>query len=372
MSGYPEKDEENWFRPVWETDDEAALEPLSPPRARKPATEPDYNHRLMTPLAKAHDAVARLEAKVEMASEAVAEGLRARMVYLEAAGWLGHAHIRIHPRDLALRDYGLTTSYGAAAHGAQLGTVLPSTVSQEFGLDLAPSVVVRLDIEANLALCLARQWRRLGEFASWRPLADAETIRKTMISLGSGRAEDGEIEDWLTWIGMLEQGPVLIRAARAAREWTNRFDLNERNAEGVFLAACLWRQERGRRPIALPFWSALESRHDRLNMQFGIGWIAEFLECVTAAAVVGLQELERLRQVEEKGRLLRVTARSRLPDALNAVLRTPIVTATSLAKALHVTPVAARGLLDQLVTAGLVREAMGRASWRAYVLNGQV
>ncbi|MBV8591996.1 MAG: hypothetical protein JO212_18395, partial [Acetobacteraceae bacterium] len=56
----------------------------------------------MTPLAKAHDAVARLEAKLEMTSEAVAEGLRARMSYLEAAGWLRHGHVWIHPRDLAL------------------------------------------------------------------------------------------------------------------------------------------------------------------------------------------------------------------------------------------------------------------------------
>ena len=32
--------------------------------------------------------MARLEARTEMASEAVAEGLRARLSYLEAAGWL--------------------------------------------------------------------------------------------------------------------------------------------------------------------------------------------------------------------------------------------------------------------------------------------
>jgi hypothetical protein len=230
-------------------------------------------------------------------------------------------------------------------------------------------VIVRLDIEANQALRLARQWRRLGEFASWRPLADAATMRKTLISLGYGSGEGGEIEDWLTWVGMLEQGPVLIRAARAARDWMSRPGVDERNADGAFLAACIWREERGRRPIALPFWSGLESRHDRLGLQYGIAWVAEFMECVTAGAVVGLQELERLRQVEGKGRLMRVTARSRLPDALDAVLRTPIVTATSLAKALRVSPVAARGLLDQLVAAGLVREAMGRASWRAYVLK---
>jgi predicted ArsR family transcriptional regulator len=65
---------------------------------------------------------------------------------------------------------------------------------------------------------------------------------------------------------------------------------------------------------------------------------------------------------------LRVTARSRLPDALDAVLRTPVVTADSLAKALHVTPRAALGLLRQLTASGIVLEATGPASWRAFAL----
>jgi predicted transcriptional regulator len=62
------------------------------------------------------------------------------------------------------------------------------------------------------------------------------------------------------------------------------------------------------------------------------------------------------------------TARSRLPDALNAVLRVPIVTASSLANSLDVTPQAALGLLRQLMAARIVREATGRASWRAFAL----
>jgi hypothetical protein len=176
MAGDPENDEEKWLRPVWETEDEADLEPPGPPRARKRAPEPDYTHPLLTPLAKAHDAVARLEAKIEMASEAVAEGLLARMAYLEAAGWLRHAHVWIHPRDLALRDYGLTNSYTAAAFGDRLGTVLPSTVALEPELEVAP---FGSDLTANQSLRLARQWRRLAEIRAWRPLADAENAQDT-------------------------------------------------------------------------------------------------------------------------------------------------------------------------------------------------
>jgi hypothetical protein len=56
---------------------EAALDPPDPPRARRRPVEPDYDHPLLTPLVRAQDAVARLEASAEMASDAVAEGLRA-------------------------------------------------------------------------------------------------------------------------------------------------------------------------------------------------------------------------------------------------------------------------------------------------------
>jgi len=54
---------------------------------RKAAAEPADNHPLLMPLAQAQDAVARLEAS---ASPAIIEGLRARMAYREAAGWLAH------------------------------------------------------------------------------------------------------------------------------------------------------------------------------------------------------------------------------------------------------------------------------------------
>ena len=76
MRGDPEEDDENWFRPVWEIED-ASLEPPGNPRARRPVAEPDYRHPLLVPLARAQDAVARLETSAETASPAIAEGLRA-------------------------------------------------------------------------------------------------------------------------------------------------------------------------------------------------------------------------------------------------------------------------------------------------------
>jgi len=148
----------------------------------------------------------------------------------------------------------------------------------------------------------------------------------------------------------------------------NRSGVDQQNPATFLLAACLWREKGACPPISLPFWSAPEPRHHRLILRFGLAWMAEFLDCVAAAAAIGLRELERLHQAEEKGRLFNATARSRLPDALDAVFRAPIVTARSLARSLAVTPQAAFGLLRQLMAAGIGREAIGQASWRAFAL----
>jgi HTH DNA binding domain len=355
-------EEEDWFRPVWETEDE--LDPPGPPRPRKQPVEPDYRHPLLTPLARAQDAVARLEARAEMASDAVAEGLRARLSYREAAGWLRCAHVWIHPRDLALRDSALTGSYAAAAAGNRLQSALPSTVREESEFEIPPS-----DVVVNNALQLARLWRRIAELRSWRPLADTASLREALQSLGCAPLEKAEISDWFGVIGALDRGPTLIRAGRAARDWLNRPGVGPYHPAGYLVAACLWREETARAPIPLPFWSAPELDQHRLTLRIGVDWMAQFLECVTAAATTGLRELARALEAEKKRMDIHATARSRLADALDAVLRAPVVTADSLAKTLHVTPRAALGLLQQLMAAGVVREVTGRASWRAFALS---
>ena len=368
MSDGFENDEENWlFRPVWETGDE--LDPPGHPRPRKASAEPDYHHPLLTPLARAQDAVARLEAKAEMASDIIVEGLRARLSYLEAAGWLGYAHVWIHPRDLALRENGCVLSYGPAARTGQLAAVLPATMAQHADLDhVVEAGAIGLDTAANRALNLARMWRRLGELRTWRPLADTEAVLKTLKSLGYGRIEDGVIEDWLAGVYGREQRPDLIRTGRAVIDWMCQPGVRDKDPEGVFLGVCLWRDKNRNAPLPLPFWSAPEQYHHRLGLKTGLDWMGQFLECVTAASQAGLRELARLLEAEKKRMDLQKTARSRLPDALDAVMRVPIVTTETLAKALQVTPRAALGLLQQLTAVGAVREATGRSSWRAYVL----
>jgi hypothetical protein len=254
MAGDPEEDDlEGWFRPPWETEDEALLEPPGSSRARKQPAAPDYQHPLLTPLARAQDAVARLEAKAEMASPPVIEGLRARLSYLEAAGWLSYAHMWIHPLDLALRECSAVRSYGPAARGAGLAAALPATVAQHADLEhVVETGAIGLDVAANRALALAKMWRRLGELRTWRPLADAEAVDKTLKSLGFGRAKPGAIEDWLAGIFGRDQGPDLIRAGRAAFDWMCQPGVRERDPDGVFLGMCLWRDRHRPAPVPCP------------------------------------------------------------------------------------------------------------------------
>jgi HTH DNA binding domain len=266
-------------------------------------------------------------------------------------------------------SYGSVTSYGAAARIDQLATVLPATVGQHANLNyVVETGAIGLDTAANRALNLARMWRRLAELRTWRPLADAEAMRKTLQSLGYGSVENEVIKDWLAGVYGCERRPDLIRAGRAAVDWLCQPGVRDKDPDGVFLGICVWRDKNRNAPIPLPFWSAPETHHNRLGLKTGIGWMAEFLECVAASALVGLRELSRLNEAEQKGRAIRSTKRSRLPDAVDAVLRAPIVTTTSLAKSLDATPQAAWALLRQLIAAGIVREATGRSSWRAYVL----
>ena len=147
------------------------------------------------------------------ASPAVAEGLRARIAYREAAGWLAHAHTWIHPPDLALRDAGLTGSYAAAALAGRLSAELPTMAARDSQPDVVPSEVVAG------ALRLARLWRRLAEHRTWRPIADAAVVRETLGSLGwRATSDDAAIDDWLETTSRPDRSLTLISAGHGGRD----------------------------------------------------------------------------------------------------------------------------------------------------------
>jgi HTH DNA binding domain len=92
------------------------------------------------------------------------------------------------------------------------------------------------------------------------------------------------------------------------------------------------------------------------------------LDAIADAARRAGQELTRLGAAAAKAAGLRRTARSRLPAAADLALRRPVLTARGLATRLAISHQAALGLLTQLVAAGVLREATGRAAWRAFAI----
>jgi hypothetical protein len=107
-----------------------------------------------------------------------------------------------------------------------------------------------------------------------------------------------------------------------------------------------------------------------LPLQDPRAWPAAFLGRVAAAAQRGLGELARLRDAEAAAAgLARTGRRSLLPAAAEAALRAPAVTARGLARQLGITPQGALQLINRMLMAGVVREATGRRSFRAYVIG---
>ena len=83
-----------------------------------------------------------------------------------------------------------------------------------------------------------------------------------------------------------------------------------------------------------------------------------------------MRELDRLEAAAEQGRgaLAGTDRRSRLPDALDALLRAPVLTPKALAAQLRIVPQTATALLRTLQAEGVVREVTGRGSFRAFAV----
>ena len=396
-------------RPPWEdTPDETDADRL--PRRRPPPAAGDGDWLggadlpvLLTVLADASDALARLDARVATATDAVRDGLLARLALTEAAGFLAHAHAWVHPLDLALRDAGLTAPAALAALGAG-ARALPHTIAEPAGrlgwedppLDTLPAA----DQGIADALAMARLLRRLPGGGP-HPFRNAASAAATLTALGAAVDQD-RLTGW--WDAHApassprrrfgaKQGegraphPPLLAGAVAARAWMESGILDQADPEWAVLAAFgrLVRQA-PMRHVFVPVWSAYPAvgfgdrgalptlRSDAADRIAGWGrtvtWPVTCLHLIAESARLGLRELDRLEAAAAKGRgwLAGTDRRSRLPDALDALLRTPVLTPKALAAQLRIVPQTATALLRTLQTEGVVREVTGRGSFRAFAV----
>ena len=233
-----------------------------PPRQTSggPATG---NEALLIPLARAQDAVARLEASVAAAPDDVAAGLRARLALFEAAGFLAHCGPAVHPHDLALRDTNLTGSYTLAALTGRLREAAPWTIADGADADAADDHLVAH------ALAYARHWRRLAELATAAASICGEFCGAAGPTRGAARRRRSDARLARSPAGPTE-GPGLLAAARVMASGLPGMPRGNRLELGAaYVAAALWRRHGYGRGCALPFWAAPVSRIEALARQGG-------------------------------------------------------------------------------------------------------
>lgn len=375
MTGDPPYDP--WLSGLWE-DDEAGPSQAPWLGRRTPSQEELPAADLLMPLAEAEDALSRLDALAGAAPPAVQAGLAARMALAEAAGWLAVEDIWVHPRDLALRDARLTGSTAAALLGERLASVLPSTMQD------AEAVPVEAPADAAIerALALARGLRRLASLQTVDPLDSATAFAQAMEGLGPARwpvTAAGPVPDFTVWrTEFLKAGegqPALVAAAYGARRWAREAGEAEAarpSAVQALLVAAVVAKRRGRlRHVPLPFWCAFTGKMGiRRPALHAAEWPLVFLANLAEGARRGLSELDRLNAAAAKAQALAAQERrhGQSGKAADIALRQPVVTAAGLATALGATPQGALLIIKRLMAAGILREATGRSSFRAFVI----
>ena len=322
---------------------------------RHPAASGDGDWRagadlpvLLTVLADASDALARLDARITTAADAVRDGLLARLALTEAAGFLAHTQAWVHPLDLALRDAGLTAPAALAALGAGSRS-LPHTTAQPAGRlgweDPPLETLPAADQGVTDALALARLLRRLPGGGP-HPFGSAAATAETLTALGARRLDPDRLAAW--WDAHAPASPPRRRfgarrgegrvprprGAVAAQAWMES-GITDQADPGQALLAAFGRLVRQApvRHVFVPVWSAYPAvgfgdrdalptlRSDAADRIVGWGrtvtWPAVCLHLIAESARRGLHELDRLETVAKQGRgsLAGTDRRSRLPDA---------------------------------------------------------
>jgi hypothetical protein len=330
---------------------------------------------LLRPLAEAEDALSRLDALAAAAAPAVRDGLVARLALAEASGWLAVSEIWIDPRDLALREARMTGSATAALMLERLGSALPATVQAA----AVPHLEAPADAAIEQALALAAALRQGAD-----PLQSPDAFLATLAPLGPAAwparsAVEGvpppDFEPWRdALLAPLDTLPALPAAALAAAAWARQAGEAEparpTEAQALLLAAALLRRRARAPAVPLPFWAAFAHGPRRRPRLQDPQWPAAFLAEVAEAARRGLAELAWLNAAAARAASLAARERShgQAGKAAEIALRQPVVTAAGLATALGATPQGALLIIKRLMAAGILREATGRTSFRAFMV----
>jgi len=160
----------------------------------------------------------------------------------------------LHPRDLALRADGITSSYSAAAAAGRLKGELPQTALAQHALPDHFEDEPRVEQALTLAQLL-----RLATLRSTDPLDTAATLTQALLGLGesawpaAAQSPAAPLPDFTIWrrewLGAAREQASLLAAADAIARWMREAGQGDNPVpqlgQGVFLGTVLLRR-RGR------------------------------------------------------------------------------------------------------------------------------
>ena len=353
---------------------------------------------LLTPMAAAEDALARLDERV--ARSEVGAGFAERADFFDSVSsmWVGGE--LVHLEDLVLHDaqmdvrapsHELVIAHRIVRARRRVSRNDPGWAVSRAGIMALAGVAEETCVEAEPVdregeggefdlvddVALSPELTEIDEvLARTKWLVDGNASgeqrkREPEISVGELLIRDpdwdeGErIGEWLELVKKVERLPAALAAAVLWDAWEHLEPLQRQHWLGQVLVSDFLRSLGKVRSHLLAYAVGLRDiPRERRRARDRTTRLVAYLDALSAAAGIGMKDIDRLtlakRQLERKASNKRST--SSLPVAIDLLLSRPIVSAQMVAKVARITP---RGALNLVSELG-IREMTGRGRYRAW------
>ncbi|WP_311272752.1 MULTISPECIES: RHE_PE00001 family protein [unclassified Rhizobium] len=352
---------------------------------------------LMLPVARATEAVARLDERVSQSP--FREGFLERQDFHETVSSLWVDGELVHIEDLVLHDAHMDIR--APTHEVVIASRILRARRRMFSHEpiwaLSPTGLSRLrgeELEHNATIArdvvpadildvenddpddsaLNDEMSTIDRLIA-RSSATLDTITKDKKTppqaLASSLTRDPDwnetdrLNEWRTVLQGSIGLPATLRAAIALDAWQRLEVLQRSPWLGRQLASALLREEALTQAHLVTTSVGLRAiSRERRNARTAPDRLIAFLDAIYEAATLGLKEHDRLLQAKNRieRKLVGRRSNSRLPELIALVLSRPVVSTSMIVKALGTTPQGAVGLANQLE----LREMTGRGRFRAW------